>query len=148
MSISSLSSETLHASCVAKEGRAILISGRSGSGKSDLALRLIDRGADLVSDDYTIVRRVGGKLLASAPENIRSKLEIRGLGILEFNHEGDVPICLMVELTTEVERMPEMPATMAIAGVQVPSIRLSSLEASAPVKVEVALAQFGLDPQT
>ncbi len=147
MSTSSLSSETLHASCVAKDGRAILISGRSGSGKSDLALRLIDRGADLVSDDYTIVRRVGGKLVASAPENIRNKLEIRGLGILEFQTVTDASVCLMVELSTEVERMPEMPESVAIAGVQVPSIRLSSLEASAPVKVEVALAQFGLDPE-
>ncbi len=148
MSTSPLSSETLHASCVAKDGCAILISGRSGSGKSDLALRLVDRGADLVSDDYTIVRRVGGKLLASPPENIRSKLEVRGLGILEFHHESDVPVCLMVELTAEVERMPEMPGSVALAGVQVPSVRLSSLEASAPVKVEVALAQFGLDPNT
>ena len=147
MSTSSLSSETLHASCVAKDGRAILISGRSGSGKSDLALRLIDRGADLVSDDYTIVRRVGGKLVASAPENIRNKLEIRGLGILEFQTVTDASVCLMVELSTEVERMPEMPGSIAIAGVQVPSIRLSSLEPSAPVKVEVALAQFGLDPE-
>src|SRR3712207_4025770 len=142
MSTSSLSSETLHASCVAKDGRAILISGRSGSGKSDLALRLIDRGADLVSDDYTIVRRVGGRLVASAPENIRNKLEIRGLGILEFQNVPEAAVCLMVELTTEVERMPEMPGSMAIAGVQVPSVRLSSLEASAPVKVEVALAQL------
>jgi serine kinase of HPr protein (carbohydrate metabolism regulator) len=148
MSTSSLSSETLHASCVAKDGCAILISGRSGSGKSDLALRLIDRGANLVSDDYTIVRRVGGKLLASAPENIRGKLEIRGLGILEFRHDSDIPVCLMVELAADVERLPEMPGSVALAGVQVPSVRLSSLEASAPVKVEVALAQFGLDPET
>lgn len=148
MSTSSLSSETLHASCVAKDGRAILISGRSGSGKSDLALRLIDRGADLVSDDYTIVRRVGGKLVATAPENIRNKLEIRGLGILEFEIVADVPICLMVELSTEVERMPQMPGFIAIAGMQLPSVRLNSLEASAPVKVEVALAEFGLDPET
>ena len=146
MSSSPLSSETLHASCVAKEGRAILISGRSGSGKSDLALRLIDRGADLVSDDYTIVRRISGRLLAAAPENIRGKLEIRGLGILEFHNVTDIPVCLMVELTTEVERMPEMPGSIAIAGIEVPSVRLGSLEASAPVKVEVALAQFGLDP--
>jgi serine kinase of HPr protein (carbohydrate metabolism regulator) len=146
MSTSSLSSETLHASCVAKDGRAILISGRSGSGKSDLALRLIDRGADLVSDDYTIVRRVGGKLMASAPENIRNKLEIRGLGILEFQTVADASVCLMIELSSEVERMPGMPGSIAIAGMQVPSIRLSSLEASAPVKVEVALAEFGLDP--
>lgn len=148
MSISSLSSETLHASCVAKDGRAILISGRSGSGKSDLALRLIDRGADLVSDDYTIVRRLGGKLVASAPENIRNKLEIRGLGILEFEVMADAQVCLMVELSTDVERMPLMPGFIAIAGVQVPSVRLNSLEASAPVKVEVALAEFGLDPET
>lgn len=148
MSTSSLSSETLHASCVAKDGAAILISGRSGSGKSDLALRLIDRGADLVSDDYTIVRRVGGRLLASAPEHIRSKIEIRGLGILEFHHEVDVPVCLLVELASDVERLPEIPGSVALAGVQVPSVRLSSLEASAPVKVEVALAQFGLDLET
>lgn len=148
MSATSLSSETLHASCVAKDGQAILISGRSGSGKSDLALRLIDRGADLVSDDYTIVRRVGGKLVASAPENIRNKLEIRGLGILEFRNEPDVPVCLMIELSTEVERMPSIPGFIAIAGVQVPSVRLNSLEASAAVKVEVALAEFGLDPET
>ena len=60
MTRSSLSSETLHASCVAKQGCAVLICGRSGAGKSDLALRLIDRGATLVSDDYTIVRRVDG----------------------------------------------------------------------------------------
>jgi len=145
---SALSSETLHATCVAKAGRAILISGRSGSGKSDLALRLIDRGADLVSDDYVIVRRVAGRLLASPPDNIRSKMEIRGLGILEFHNVADVPVCLMVELAGEIERMPEMPGAVTIAGMQVPSVRLSSLEASAPVKVEVALAQFGLDPET
>ena len=55
-----LSSETLHASSVSIDGRAVLIEGMSGSGKSDLAMRLIDRGATLVSDDYTIVRRVDG----------------------------------------------------------------------------------------
>ena len=147
MNISPVSSETLHASCVAKAGRAILISGRSGSGKSDLALRLIDRGADLVSDDYTIVRRVGGQLVASAPANIRNKLEIRGLGLLEFHSETDAPVCLAIELSENVDRLPETPEFRIIAGVQVPVIRLNSLEASAPVKVEVALAQFGLDPE-
>ena len=147
MTTASVSSETLHASCVAKDGRAILISGRSGTGKSDLALRLIDRGADLVSDDYTIVRRIGGQLVASAPANIQNKLEIRGLGILEFHTETDVPVCLAVELATEVDRLPATPEFRIIAGVQVPVIRLSSLEASAPVKVEVGLAQFGLDPE-
>ena len=65
-----LSSETIHASTVALEGRAVLISGPSGSGKSDLALRLLDRGFTLVSDDQTIVKREGERLIASAPPTI------------------------------------------------------------------------------
>ena len=144
MSSPSLSSETLHASCVVKEGRAVLISGRSGSGKSDLALRLIDRGASLVSDDYTIVRRIGGKLLASAPPNIAGKLEIRGIGIVDLPASGDAPVCMVVDLNREVERMPAAAGPMVIAGVSVPVVAFNGLEASAPMKVEVALARFGL----
>ena len=71
-----LSSETLHASTVAVEGRAVLIAGISGSGKSDLALRLIDRGFTLVSDDQTIVQKRGTRLYATAPATIRGKLEV------------------------------------------------------------------------
>ena len=74
MSSRLLSSETVHASAVAADGRAVLITGPSGSGKSDLALRLLDRGFTLVSDDQTIVRREGSKLIASAPPNIAGKL--------------------------------------------------------------------------
>ena len=70
MSTRILSSETTHASTVAVDGRAVLISGPSGSGKSDLALRLLDRGFTLVSDDQTIVRREGNRLIASAPPTI------------------------------------------------------------------------------
>ena len=147
MSIPSLSSETLHATTVVKDGRAVLISGRSGSGKSDLALRLIDRGADLVSDDYTIVRRIGGKLLASAPPNIAGKLEVRGIGIVELPASGDAPVCMMVDLSQEVERMPAAAGPVVVAGVSVPVVALSGLEASAPVKVEVALARFGLQAE-
>ena len=85
MSSRLLSSETHHASTVAVDGRAVLITGPSGSGKSDLALRLLDRGFTLVSDDQTIVRREGNKLIASAPPNIAGKLEIRGVGIVEMD---------------------------------------------------------------
>ena len=69
-------SETIHASTVAIEGRAVLITGPSGSGKSDLALRLLDRGFTLVSDDQTIVRRDGDRLIASAPPTIAGKLDL------------------------------------------------------------------------
>jgi serine kinase of HPr protein (carbohydrate metabolism regulator) len=144
MSNPPLSSEMLHASCIAKGGRAVLISGRSGIGKSDLALRLLDRGASLVSDDYTLVRRVGGRLLASAPANISGKIEVRGIGIVELEAVSDSPVCLMVDLGREADRMPGGDDHFMIAGVRVPVIGLNGLEASAPVKVEIALAKLGL----
>ena len=144
MSKTSLSSETVHAGAVAIGGRAVLIGGRSGQGKSDLALRLIDRGAALVSDDYTFIRRVEGRLLASAPATIEGKIEVRGIGILEFPAERDVPVSLFVDLDQLPERLPVERESRIFAGVSVPAIGLSGLEASAPIKVEAALKLIGL----
>ena len=144
MSTPSLSSETLHTSCVAKDGTAILISGRSGAGKSDLTLRLVDRGASLVSDDYTIVRRVSGRLLASAPANILGKLEVHGLGILDFETTTDVPVGLFVDLDRQAERLPDPIVSIVVAGITLPLVAVNSFEASAPIKVELALDRFGL----
>lgn len=143
MSSRSLSSETLHASCVARNGIAVLIAGPSGSGKSDLALRLIDRGARLVSDDYTIVRRVGGRLLASPPPTITGKLEVRGLGVLEFEWVGDVPVGLLIDLAAPVQRLPEEAESIVVAGVTLPTLAVKGLEPSAPIKVELALDRLG-----
>ena len=145
MTMASLSSETLHASCVAMDGRAILISGRSGGGKSDLALRLIDRGAVLVSDDYTIVKRVSGRLLACAPQTILGKIEVRGVGLVEMETASDVPVALAVDLDRTVDRLPELHDPLGVCGIKVPVIGLSGLEPSAPIKVELALRQFGLE---
>jgi serine kinase of HPr protein (carbohydrate metabolism regulator) len=144
MSERPLSSETLHVSSVAKDGVAILISGPSGAGKSDLALRLIDRGAKLVSDDYTIVRRIGGRLIASAPSTISGKLEVRGLGILDFEPLSEAPVGLFVDLDMPVERMPERVDTVVVAGIKLPAVAIDGHEPSAPTKVELALDRFGV----
>ena len=136
----------VHGSCVAIGGRGVLIGGQSGTGKSDLALRLIDRGASLVSDDYTELRRRGGLVLARAPAPIAGKIEVRGLGILDMPFAEDVPVCLYVDLDRDPERLPEPIEPLTIAGVKVPVIGLNALEPSAPDKVEVALTHFGLKP--
>lgn len=134
-----VSSETIHASCVAVDGRAVLIEGRSGEGKSDLALRLIDRGATLVADDRTICRRQEGVLLASAPPTIAGKIEVRGLGILEMPHAEQAPVTLLIVILDSPPRFPEDNRKRRIAGVDVPVLALAALEPSAPIKVELAL---------
>ena len=147
MSVSRLSSDTIHASTVAKDGRAVLISGPSGSGKSDLALRLLDRGFSLVSDDQTHVRREGDRLIASPPPNIAGKLEIRGIGVVEMDHLTDVPVALLVELTSDIQRMPDDSRERPILGVTLPLIGIDAMAASAPSKVAVALDRMGLNFQ-
>ena len=144
MSSRYLSSETHHASTVAVDGRAVLITGPSGAGKSDLALRLIDRGYTLVSDDQTIVRREGDRLVASAPPNIAGKLEIRGVGIVDMETAKDVPVALVVQLTSEIERLPDERRERPILGVNLPLVSMDALTASAASKVSLALDRLGL----
>ena len=139
-----LSAETLHSSTVAKDDRAVLITGASGSGKSDLALRLLDRGFVLVSDDQTIVRREGDRLLATAPPTIAGKLEVRGIGIVDVDGAGDTPVALVVELRTDIERMPDDSRERLILGIGVPLISVDAMTASAPSKVALALDRLGL----
>ena len=141
---SRLSSETLHASTVALDGRAVMISGPSGSGKSDLALRLLDRGFVLVSDDQTIVRRDGEKLIASAPPTISGKLEIRGVGIVAMEHVDDIPVALLVELTSDIQRLPDDSRERPILGIALPLISVDAMTASAASKVALALDRLGL----
>ncbi|MBX7248581.1 MAG: serine kinase [Caulobacteraceae bacterium] len=136
--------EVVHAGAVAKycDGgwRCALIFGPSGAGKSDLALRALQAGWRLVSDDYSCVWPSGGSLWARAPEAIADRIEARGLGIeiepaLQFARACLAVVCD----SSEVERLPA-PETMALQGIDLPCIHLNPLEASALIKVDRALS--------
>ena len=139
-----LSGESIHATTVAIDSRAVLITGPSGSGKSDLALRLLDRWFILVSDDQTLVRREGDRLLASPPLQIAGKLEVRGIGIVEMETVSDIPVALLVELTSDIPRLPDDSRELSILGICVPLVTIDAMTASAPSKVALALDRFGL----
>lgn len=130
----------VHGTCVAIQGRGVLLRGPSGGGKSDLALRLIDGGALLVSDDQTRLERDGESLIASPPETIAGMLEVRGLGLVRLPYLGRVPLDLVIDLVTpsEVERLPE-PNALELLGLTVRHLRLAPLEASAAAKVRLAM---------
>ncbi|MDT8854509.1 HPr kinase/phosphatase C-terminal domain-containing protein [Paracoccaceae bacterium Fryx2] len=97
----------VHASCVALEGRGVLILGPSGSGKSGLALQLMAFGARLVADDRTVLRRDGAGLVASCPAPLVGLIEARGVGLLRADPVAEVPLHLAVDLgQAESDRLP------------------------------------------
>src|SRR3546814_20617043 len=138
--MTTISSETLHASCVAIGGRAVLIEGPSGSGKSDLALRLIDRGAKLVADDYTILTREDGALKASPPPTIAGRIEVRAIGIVDMPHVDRAPAALLVRLVGRPARMPADDSDRLIPGIVIPEIYHHPHDAPAPTTSERPLA--------
>jgi HPr kinase/phosphorylase len=131
----------VHATSVLVDGTGVLIRGPSGSGKSDLALRLIDGGARLVSDDQTALEARDGRLWASAPPSIAGKLEVRGLGIVAVPGVAAAPLGLVVDLVPpdRIERLPEA-STATLLGVILPILQVSPFEASAPAKLRLAVA--------
>ena len=122
--------------------RAVLITGPSGSGKSDLALRLLGRGWRLVADDYTHVVASDGALFAVAPPTIAGRIEARGVGVIPACTQGVTRLALTVELTDRLpERLPQ-PEAVTVEGVALPLLRLRGFEVSAVEKVAAALARL------
>jgi HPr kinase/phosphorylase len=146
-----LARELVHGTCVALGKRAALLKGESGSGKSDLALRFLSVPEEsgsrpaLVADDQVWVEARGdGTVTASAPETLAGLIEVRGLGILEMPYLASAPLALVCELVAAdaVPRMPPDPWDRTVlAGVEIPSLKLTAFEASAPLKLKLALLQ-------
>ncbi len=129
----------VHATCVEVGGTAVLLRGPPGSGKSDLALRLIGGGARLVSDDYTEVEERDGRLTVSAPKPIAGMMEVRGIGLITMEFARQSTLGLIVDLTPAggVERLPD-PETCEILGVSVPLFKFTAFEESTVVKIRLA----------
>jgi serine kinase of HPr protein (carbohydrate metabolism regulator) len=131
----------LHATLVDYLGRGILLRGPPGAGKSDLALRLVDGGAQLVADDRVILRRhKQGALMGRAPAALAGLLEVRGIGILPVNHKDEVSICVIVDLVRpeEVVRLPE-PRAETLLGVAVPLLALAPFAPGAAAALKLAV---------
>ena len=134
----------IQATCVAIDGIGVLLRGPPGSGKSELVLQLIDGGARLVADDGVELRvrgeRLFGCLPGGAPEAVRGRVELRGLGILPVPSVGESPLDLVIDLVPvdALERVPE-PMTVQLFGVALPLLRLSAAEPSAAAKVRLAV---------
>lgn len=134
----------IHATCISLNGSGVLLRGPSGSGKSDLALRLIDAGAVLVADDYCTLTHENGRLVAVTPDAIAGKLEVRGLGILTLPFEKMAAVRLVVDLEPKdnIERLPET-TTCKIEETDVPQVFVDADTPSAAAKVRMALLMAG-----
>ncbi|MBQ4400044.1 MAG: HPr kinase/phosphatase C-terminal domain-containing protein [Alphaproteobacteria bacterium] len=138
----------IHATLVQMDGKGILLTGKSGSGKSDLALRLIEnKAAKLVADDMVEIFERNSKILGNAPKNMRGLLEVRGVGIVKYPCLKNAQIDMVVNLKDkpeDVERMPII-AKDIILGLEINKIDLYAKENSAPEKIAAALRKFGQD---
>ena len=133
----------VHATCVDFGRAAVLLRGPAGAGKSDLALRLIDRGALLVADDQVELEARRGELWARAPATLAGKIEVRGYGVVDVPHVAKARVRLVADLdgATPLERLPE-PASCELEGVSLPLIRLNPFEASAAAKLRLLARQL------
>jgi HPr kinase/phosphorylase len=131
--------QNIHGTAISISGDGVLIIGKSGSGKSDLALRLIDRGALLVSDDRVIIDNAGSQPLLRTAPNVAGLIEVRGLGIVQVAYVTCAPLKLVVDLDGVVPRFLDQLQQQDIAGIDIPHIALAAFESSAAIKVEYAL---------
>lgn len=130
--------ETVHGTTVAIDDMGVLLCGPSGCGKSDLALRLIDCGAELVADDRSALTTENGTVIVRAPETILGKFEVRGFGVVRITARPSVRLALVVELGQTPERLP-VPETIDLLGCPLRLLRLPAFEASTPAKIRLAI---------
>ena len=137
-----MTAKKIHSTSVVIEDLGLLIIGQSGSGKSDLALRLIDSGATLVSDDLTICKKIGDYLYLYPHSKTKGLLEVREIGIMTVPYVENIKLTLVVELVDEeFERIPRM-MTCSILGMKFHKIKIFGKSPSAVAKIKIKLNQI------
>ena len=143
-----MTDKLIHASCVAFGKHGVLIRGPSGSGKSELVLRLIDaegyglggtaHRATLVADDQVVLTLIEGQIYTKPAPALAGLLEIRGQGIVNLEYVQDIALVLVVDLVPacEIARMPEPEELITeLLGLSVPRLALDGHSAAAPAKL-------------
>lgn len=135
-----MTSITLHGTSIEIQGKAILLLGKPGIGKSSLALQLIDRGARLVADDQTCLTLEKGQVYASCPDILKGLLEVRGVGICPFPSQNKSPLNLVVEICehNEILRLPD-PTFVQYHHIPIPSLKLAKYDPLGAIKVELKM---------
>ncbi|MBV7259418.1 HPr kinase/phosphorylase [Erythrobacter crassostreae] len=134
----------VQASAVAIAGRVLMIEGPPGSGKSSLALALIDRGAKLIGDDAVTLSVDSGQIIASPPPNIAGLIEVRGIGLIKLPLGEPAPLSLILSLGEKGPRLPETIAHREILGISIPTLPFLPGEIAPAVRAEWALNTHGL----
>lgn len=132
-----------NASAVAIGTRALAVEGNPGSGKSSLALALIDRGAKLIGDDGVQLIRQDGRIIVAPPPNIAGMLEIRGVGIVDLPTVS-APLALFLTIADDAPRHPDLLAQRRIMGIDIPVLPFKTGDAIQALRAEWALTQHGL----
>jgi len=136
---------TVHATCVALENKGVLLRGPSGAGKSDLAIRLIETGGLLVSDDQVVLTPEKNRIMASPPTSLAGLLEVRGVGICSYDFLKKCQLAVVIDLKPGCtpERMPDInDQRQSLLGVDIACFQLDPFQASAPAKVRIMLKQL------
>ncbi|MEL7218980.1 MAG: HPr kinase/phosphatase C-terminal domain-containing protein [Pseudomonadota bacterium] len=131
-------------SVVAIGGRALIIEGPPGAGKSSLALALIDRGATLIGDDGCKLLRQGDAVHASPPPTISGLLEIRNVGIITVPTADQAPVALIVSLQDDAVRLPQSTQHRDLLGCPIPQLDFTPGSIAPAIRAEWALREHGL----
>jgi serine kinase of HPr protein (carbohydrate metabolism regulator) len=137
-----IDNSTVHASAVLVGARAMLIRGPAGSGKSLLALRLLQEArhgalpfARLIGDDRVRLEAVNGRLVVRPAQALAGMLEVRGLGIRRLPYEPVAAVGLVMDLASEAaERLPDATnQQVKIAGIVLPRLAVAGRTDAIPL---------------